>query len=450
MPQEVYDLIKQIALNSYTLGGPRLRVKLAGVYSIENKSKPSETPKNSKRKTKNISNKSKKDLMMWVPIQQKGKRRDKTSPDSYDLGGQKHQKMRQKQTKSRELIPKTEVSESGKLLSGSRKNYPDHYLGLIGIPEGYSSVIIPRKTTVSLKRARITNPSSLETNPLIFPFPDSITDNRIKLKQTLDPTLDNELEIFNLFASLGWGRMNPKSGVYYSLLVKDVYTNITQKNNKDLINIKTTVKGVHITLDRTLLANISSIPNTGPAIIFGSISRIILGDEAWKYSAVCLRVGIHPWPNTRYSSTTRNANDLSPRMRATSDLIGTNLIPRSRKSLNELRIMDIYLLDKLLSSSPINFPCITVHSIREMVSTKRKQHFFSYPLLLTDIFCHFGIDFQIGTKSAGGLRSYRTKPARHPGKAVADEKKYEDDDEGTEGSGEESDATLKQMQIKQT
>ncbi|KAI5669633.1 hypothetical protein M9H77_19486 [Catharanthus roseus] len=63
--------------------------------------------------------------------------------------------------------------------------------------------------------------------------------------------------------------------------VKEFYINITQKNNKD---IKTTFKGANITLDRTILSQLSSIPNEGPAITFGSTSRIILGDEAWKHS----------------------------------------------------------------------------------------------------------------------------------------------------------------------
>ncbi|KAI5653137.1 hypothetical protein M9H77_30324 [Catharanthus roseus] len=58
---------------------------------------------------------------------------------------------------------------------------------------------------------------------------------------------------------------------------------MTQKNNKDLITVKTIVEGVNITLDQTLLAHIASISNKDPAITFGSTSRIILG-EAWKYS----------------------------------------------------------------------------------------------------------------------------------------------------------------------
>ncbi|KAI5654021.1 hypothetical protein M9H77_31208 [Catharanthus roseus] len=155
---------------------------------------------------------------------------------------------------------------------------------------------MPIKTIASSKRARITDPSSLETDPHIPSFPVPITHKsnkawfetrkktRIELEQTIDPTLDNQLEISNLFTTLWSSRTISKSGIYYSLLVKEFYTNITQKNNKDLINIKTTVKGVNITLDRTLHAHIASIHNTSLEITFGSTSRIIFGNKAWEYS----------------------------------------------------------------------------------------------------------------------------------------------------------------------
>ncbi|KAI5664757.1 hypothetical protein M9H77_24080 [Catharanthus roseus] len=128
--------------------------------------------------------------------------------------------------------------------------------------------------------------------------------------------------------------MISRSGIYYPSLVKEFYTNITQKKNKHLININTTVKEVNITLVRTLLGHNVSTPNTGPTITFGSTSRIIFANEAWEFSVVCLRVGIHSRPIIGHSRTIRNANNLSPRMQGIASLIGTNLIPRSHKGLN--------------------------------------------------------------------------------------------------------------------
>ncbi|KAI5677146.1 hypothetical protein M9H77_08096 [Catharanthus roseus] len=157
----------------------------------------------------------------------------------------------------------------------------------------FPPIAMPRKTAASVffKRARIADPSSPEHNPPIPPFLDQVTN-----------------------------RLN-KGGVYYPSLAKDFNTNITLKNKKYLINIKTTVKGVKITLDRTLISQIASIPNEGLAITFGSISRIILSDEAWRHSEASHRVGIHPQPNTGHFRTIRNAKYFSPRMRVVSGLI---------------------------------------------------------------------------------------------------------------------------------
>lgn len=109
---------------------------------------------------------------------------------------------------------------------------------------------MPCKTTIfsSSKSVRIVDPSCPEDNPPIPPFSDRITDrlnrvmyekkknNQIEPERTLDPIFENQLEISILFMGLRWVRMITRSGVYYSSLVQEFYTNITQKNNKDLIN----------------------------------------------------------------------------------------------------------------------------------------------------------------------------------------------------------------------
>ncbi|KAI5649268.1 hypothetical protein M9H77_35273 [Catharanthus roseus] len=69
-----------------------------------------------------------------------------------------------------------------------------------------------------------------------------------------------------------------RSGVYYPSLGKEFYINMTQKNNKDLITVKTTVMEVNITLDRTLLAHVTSIPNEGKEKFTTTSFDIIDGD----------------------------------------------------------------------------------------------------------------------------------------------------------------------------
>ncbi|KAI5676439.1 hypothetical protein M9H77_07389 [Catharanthus roseus] len=143
----------------------------------------------------------------------------------------------------------------------------------------------------------------------------------------------------------------------------------------------------------------------------------------------------------------------------------SNLVPRSRKSINELRFIDIYLMEKLFFASPVNLPCIIIHCMRDVVSTNRKHRVFSFSLLPMDIFRHFEIDFsgkeQVITTSSNIINGdtvcrssfeynkterkqiarsglsrredfghQHTKSARYLEKAVAEEE--EDEDEGEE------------------
>lgn len=123
-------------------------------------------------------------------------------------------------------------------------------------------ITMPGKAATSSfsQRARIADLNSSKIF-LTSPSSDRITDrsnrawyekkknNSIKPERTFDLIFDTQLEISNLFAYVRWGSMIIRSGADYPSLGKDFYSNITQKNNKDLINIKTTVKGVDINLD---------------------------------------------------------------------------------------------------------------------------------------------------------------------------------------------------------
>lgn len=154
------------------------------------------------------------------------------------------------------------------------------------------------------------------------------------------------------------------------------------------------VKGVPISLDLALLSHIAAIPNEGPTITFDSTSRIIFRDDDWKHGDAWHRIGIRLQPNTRHSRNIWNSNDLSPRMRAVSGLLGGNLVSQSWKSLNKLRVIDIYLMDRFLSASPINLACIIMYCMRDTVSTNKSERVLSFLLLLTNILCHFSIDLK--------------------------------------------------------
>lgn len=86
--------------------------------------------------------------------------------------------------------------------------------------------------------------------------------------------------------------MISRCGTFYPSLVKEFYYNIIQKNNKDLATIRTTVKGIPISIDQVLLSCIASIPNEGLTITFFSPSRIMLEDDVWKHSDAYHRIRI--------------------------------------------------------------------------------------------------------------------------------------------------------------
>lgn len=95
-------------------------------------------------------------------------------------------------------------------------------------------------------------------------------------EQTIDSLLDSQLQISNPFHAMGWRAMIRRSRAYYSMLVKEFYTNMIQKTNKDAITIQTIVK-VPYYFDQALISQIAFVPSEGPSITFSSTSTAILG-----------------------------------------------------------------------------------------------------------------------------------------------------------------------------
>lgn len=149
---------------------------------------------------------------------------------------------------------------------------------------------MPRKSyPLFQKKDRIHKPESPENAPSISPILERITDNgskawdekqknsRIETEQTIEAMLDGQLEISTILYGLGWDTMIRRHGAYYPKLIKEFYTIMTQKTNKNKISITTTAKGVRIHFDRVLISEIAHIPNVGPSITFDYISRNLWG-----------------------------------------------------------------------------------------------------------------------------------------------------------------------------
>lgn len=191
-------------------------------------------------------------------------------------------------------------------------------------------------------------------------------------------------------------------------------------------------------------------------------------------------LGYENYPNFGSFRTDWNSNELIPRLKVVSILICTNIAPRLKKSINELKIIVLYIMDKILSGALFSLLSIIVHCMRDKISTEKANCVFCYPLLLINIFCHFNVDLsneqrentdnsnivsgltisqsgfeydkeekkwltmtekhaKKGKRETVGFEC--TRPACHPGKAVAEEK-GEDEDYEAQGNYEEDEASL--------
>ncbi|KAI5652322.1 hypothetical protein M9H77_29509 [Catharanthus roseus] len=92
------------------------------------------------------------------------------------------------------------------------------------------------------------------------------------------PNFDTKLQIFAITTNL----------------VREFYTNMTHKTNKDPQTIISIVKGVRIILDSEHLASILGIPDTGNSVTMDSNIRKIDEDSDWNFDTACSHFEIQP------------------------------------------------------------------------------------------------------------------------------------------------------------
>ncbi|KAI5654167.1 hypothetical protein M9H77_31354 [Catharanthus roseus] len=178
---------------------------------------------------------------------------------------------------------------------------------------------MPRQTAASYssKRARNADPSSPENDPPIPSFLDTLTDrsnrdlydkkkdNRIERERTLDPIFDNQLEIFNVFTGLG---------VVINVICRN---SLSGDQNAEGVSILIACRGVR-RMDTSRGRSIPTQPlSLAPLPVLSSEIR-----SGKKHNKACHRVGVRPRMNTGHSRNIWNFNDLLPRMRVVSSLIG--------------------------------------------------------------------------------------------------------------------------------
>lgn len=106
-----------------------------------------------------------------------------------------------------------------------------------------------------------------------------------------------------------------------------------------------------------------------------------------------LSIGIRHRPNFCTKYTIWNSMDLIPCLKAVTHLFGSNIANRSRKSLNELRAIDIFIIDIITFSLRFLLALVIIHVMHYIISTNKSNRVRGYPLLITVILYHFEMDF---------------------------------------------------------
>ncbi|KAI5648751.1 hypothetical protein M9H77_34756 [Catharanthus roseus] len=125
--------------------------------------------------------------------------------------------------------------------------------------------------------------------------------------------------------------------------------------NKDTIapphfHLHIVVVAIH--LDRASLARILGIPDEGHLVFYERASTSIFADSNWVYSKALPRVGVQSQAIGKRIVTTL--------------LKGTNTEPRFPNKTNDLRMIDVYIMDKMKSRSPFSRSSLVIIFLRDV------------------------------------------------------------------------------------
>ncbi|KAI5667374.1 hypothetical protein M9H77_17227 [Catharanthus roseus] len=121
--------------------------------------------------------------------------------------------------------------------------------------------MVPKKSVASSLKSKWARVAGTLPDPEILPYPEHLSQvacewitERASFKTIVEKSFDESvIEYFNLeniFRGLGWVPLQHIYGNYYPELVREFYANMTNKTNKDLQTIISTVKRVRIVHDR--------------------------------------------------------------------------------------------------------------------------------------------------------------------------------------------------------
>ena len=227
--------------------------------------------------------------------------------------------------------------------------------------------------------------------------------NTVLVEVDLDPVFDGKFHFREQFATMGWDCMLNLPRRYYPNLVRQFYANISNKGFVNSVELQSYVKGVHITLTRQTLSEILRGDDEGPVFEHGKY--IVRGDPTWQFEVTLpkytssfssFKTIVDPVTgDSRMESAPIPTKSLTLRHSLLVYLLNHNILPAS-SSKNEVRVMDVYFLDKLEAGlgnvSGIPISTIILGAMSRTAGFKGAKKALPYARTLTRIFEHFGVN----------------------------------------------------------
>lgn len=279
----------------------------------------------------------------------------------------------------------------------------------------------PRKATA--KRARGGASSSSRAPRVIFDenrfllrilWFEKMKGDCMIVEKSLHPRIDAEVPIRAEFDKFGWGALLDVKGDYYPELVWQFYANMEDKDITGMDVIRTFVKGVRIELTSDFLAQILNVPNDGPPLVYNQID-IILSDLGYSIVQVARCLVYFKVQTGSRSSFLPTHIPLIDRLICF--FIGANIVPR-KSGNNELRNLDIYIVDKFLNGlgaiSAIPVATIIIAHMRHvthmMTSARNAKQHALFAISILRIMAVLGVDLSGVTSFAPTTKHMLSAP----------------------------------------
>ncbi|XP_050227927.1 uncharacterized protein LOC130014587 [Mercurialis annua] len=215
---------------------------------------------------------------------------------------------------------------------------------------------------------------------------DSSASNTMILEKTVHREVDAEFQIRDAFASLGWAKILDLNGEYYPTLVREFYANIKYKERAKVAVIESFVRGRQINISMDLLNELLELPVQGDGCPeFHAFRKEIISDKEWSVDIAKHKFHID-WAAER-GMRCFLAKNLELRPRLLAYLFAFNVSPKA-SGLNEVRVTDLYWMDRMLFGFPgrvQGIPLATIIMDHIFDAARFKGKALVFPILISRI-----------------------------------------------------------------